>query len=360
VANYAVVYTVESNRRLTGQAVPYAVHFPDGASLSLLLMGRLGRSTTGALLPGFTIESTIEAVSADAAITRTRPLVELFTYAMVLASPGRYERPRLDLVVPIRERDGEILEMYEIPLPPRPSEEIDLTAVATAYGAFMAPVDDERSMWRLEHAASWLARGLSAGDRASRMIYVYTGLDVLNEMLEADHFDLRTGGQSHGVAGWLASRDSALEESARRTRNDVVHGNFPIMELDERLASVDHPLTTALREAIWHLLRAEAPPWQADGLDSGVLRTRLDVILRGRIRASHKARLADAEHTFPSFGAVIEVREQEVLSDGRLNLTLGVLPHPRVGSGVRLDLLAVDVLRPADVVVRVAQSAPLS
>jgi hypothetical protein len=105
-------------------------------------MGRLGRNATGALLPGFKIESRVDAASADAAITRTRPLVELFTYAMVLASPGRYERPRVDLVVPMRERDGEMLEMYEITLPPRPSEEIDVTAVAAAYGAFMAPGDE--------------------------------------------------------------------------------------------------------------------------------------------------------------------------------------------------------------------------
>ncbi len=352
MARFALVYSVDSNRRLSVEPVPYHIAFP-GGSLTLTLAGRSTKEE-GAPLAGFMIEANTDAATADLAIERTQPLVELFVYSMMLASPGRYERPHLDLVMPVGEHNAELLESYEIGLPPRPSEEIDLAGIAAAYSAFMAPTADNLPMWRLEHAASWLTNGLRSGDRASRLSFVYTGLDVLNEMLQDAGIRKRVG-QSQGVAGWLSSRHPDIEELARRARNDVVHGNFRIADLHKRLEEIDHPLVTALRDAIWRLLGKDAPPWEPDALDSGVPYNKLEITLRGQIHAGRYARLADANHPYPGFGATIDISKQEALPDGRLRLTLEVEPKPRVGAGVRLFLRDVDVKRPKDVevVVRV-------
>jgi hypothetical protein len=54
------------------------------------------------------------------------------------------------------------------------------------------------------------------------MSFVYTGLDVLDDLLKAAGFDKR-GGQSRGVAGWLAAQDPSLEVD-RYERRDLPRG----------------------------------------------------------------------------------------------------------------------------------------
>lgn len=354
---FSCLFLVEASRRIDAEH-PVSIQRPAGWVEEIKLRPNLGRDAASGLLidRGILVEVRLEADTMQAAHAAALDEANLAIVALAVSNPGRYEMPEPRCAMQVSGPPPlTFVETYEMPLPSTPAQIADLDRFNEVLGALLTRAH-ELDIWRIHHSGHWFSQALLARDRLARIPVAYTGLEVLDEPLEAAGFSITGAGQSRGVSGWLDSRSAGFEEKARRLRRDIVHGKLRLGELHDRADVVDHGLLTALRGAFYKLAGIPEPPWTPEALDSPNARRILRVTLEGRAWPNPAGEVGAAGTLYPTFGAQFSLRDAHPDDAGRQVIRIAINRDPAAAPGARLVLDEVVIERTSDLIVEVERS----
>jgi hypothetical protein len=343
---YSTSFEVEASPRIAG---PRRFEINETSASTITTIHVFPRSTPdplGTMYPsGLQIDVELDAPSIDQAISDASVWADFIVVCMNLIQPGWTAQPSPTVAYAIGGAPPrEIVAFVDAWTPGIRTRDLDEPAFDALFGAVLNL--PEEAKWRLVNAAHQLRVALRGSDPANRVPTSYSGLEFLNPLLRGKY--AYTGkGKSPGLGGFLEATEGAtLEETARRARNDVVHGNKAISQIAADLGTADLPLLRALRDAAITEAGVSAPPWQPE-IPSAGYQGRLTVRFGGQLTPNPLGEVAPPGERHPVLRiADWGFKSSSIGPDGKYH----VLAEPRIligtaeGASIVFDTAAAPVI----------------